>query len=415
MCKHDRGREGPRLGEEPRPATPRKRAAAPMTSAKTAAAPGAAGSRQRGHPGLLQRLRTRIAREGPLTIAEYMQACLADPSDGYWQKPASIGAAGDFITAPEISQIFGELIGLWCVVAWQGLGCPPCVRFVELGPGRATLLSDALRAARTVPAFLAAASVHLIEVSAPLRAVQQRVLTAADARPGETTAYAGTHPALTWHATIADLPPGPAIVVANEYLDALPIRQLIFSGHGWRERVVVADTEGGLRFALGASADAEHRLTPTPPPGTVCELRPGEEALFAALARRAAPLVALCLDYGPAEEAFGDTLQGVAAHTYSDPLAAPGAADLTAHVQFAAVRRKARAAGFAVDGPIPQAEFLGRLGITERAARLMAANPQRAAEIEAGVARLMSPTGMGGLIKVLAVRSAHLPPLPAFG
>ncbi len=409
MCKHDPRRDGSRAEPSPLPGAQPPQARIPF---RPLTEPGAAtGS------GLLQRLRARIACKGPLTIADYMQACLADPSGGYWQKPTSIGAAGDFITAPEISQIFGELIGLWCVLAWQGLGRPACVRFVELGPGRATLMRDALRAARTMPAFLAAASVHLIEASAPLRAMQQRVLISSSPTAAEhgATACTGALPAITWHAEIADVPPGPAIVVANEFLDALPIRQLVFSGHDWRERVVAADAGGALLFAPGAPADAGHLAKQAPLPGTICELRPGEEALFAALARRGAPLVALCLDYGPAEEAFGDTLQGVAAHSYCDPLAAPGATDLTAHVQFAALRRKACAAGFAADGPIPQAEFLGRLGIAERAARLMAANPQRAAEIEAGVARLMSPTGMGGLIKALAVRSAHLPPLPAFG
>jgi len=370
--------------------------------------------------GLLAALCARIARAGPLTVAAYMQACLADADGGYWQKRASIGATGDFITAPEISQIFGELIGLWCAVVWRDLGRPACVRLVELGPGRATLMRDALRAARAAPNFLAAASVHLIEASRPLRALQRRTLAAAAppaaaAVPRAAGARTGAFPAIAWHATIAGVPPGPAIIIANEFLDALPIRQLVFADGEWRERVVVADAAGGLRFALGARADAGPRAMQPPGPGTICELRPGEEVLLAALARRRAPLVALFLDYGPAADAFGDTLQGVLAHAYVDPFAAPGAADLTAHVQFAPLCRKVRAAGLATDGPIPQAEFLGRLGIAERAARLMAANPRRAAEIEAGAVRLMSPTGMGGLVKALAVRSPHLPQPPAFG
>jgi NADH dehydrogenase [ubiquinone] 1 alpha subcomplex assembly factor 7 len=368
---------------------------------------------------LLRSLTRRIARDGPLTVAQYMEACLADPSYGYWQKAASIGAAGDFTTAPEISQIFGELIGLWCAVVWQGLGRPPCLRLVELGPGRGTSMRDALRAARTAPAFLDAASVHLIEASAPLRDVQRRTLLppAQEGSRGNhpSPARAKAHaPAIVWHDTVAGVPPGPAIVIGNEFLDALPIRQLVFSRRGWHERVVAGDGRGGLRFAVGAKVAVGGSARETPQPGTILEVRDGEDALLEALARRFSPLVALFIDYGPEQEAFGDTLQAASRHAYVDPLQNPGAADLTAHVQFAALRRKACAAGLAADGPIPQAQFLGRLGIAERAARLMAANPQRAGEIESGVGRLLSPTGMGGLVKAMAVRSRHLPPPVAF-
>jgi SAM-dependent MidA family methyltransferase len=367
---------------------------------------------------LSARLLARIDRDGPIRIDAFMAACLDDARHGYWQRGGGIGAGGDFITAPEVSQIFGELIGLWCVVVWQSLGRPDGVHLIELGPGRGSLMVDALRAAGTVAGFLEAASVHLIEASAPLREVQRRALLPARRRAGSRA------PSMTWHASLADVPQGPAIAIANEFLDALPIRQLIFTGQGWHERVVAREGEG-LKFALGAPVEARPParnpllgplLGPPqgPPQGTVWEVREADAALVAELARRTGPLVALFIDYGPAEDAFGDTLQAVRRHAYVDPLAAPGASDLSAHVQFAGLARSAAAAGLAAAGPLPQAAFLGRLGIGERAARLMAANPERAGELAAGVERLMSPTGMGGLFKAMALRSPHLPPPAAF-
>jgi SAM-dependent MidA family methyltransferase len=274
------------------------------------------------------------------------------------------------------------------------------VRLVELGPGRGTLMKDALRAARVMPGFLSAVSVHLVEMSAPLRRLQREELSGG-AAPVE------------WHDGVRDVPGGPAIVLANEFLDALPVRQLVRDGETWRERVVAIGDDGALQFAAG---DVAGFSSPVPAAqGAIAELRPGEEELLAALAAREAPLVALLIDYGPAEAALGETLQAVRGHAYADPLGSPGEADLTAHVQFAALVRKARAAGLAADGPITQAELLGRLGIVERTARLMAANPAKAAEIEAATRRLMSPGGMGQLFKALAVRSPGLPVPPPFG
>jgi NADH dehydrogenase [ubiquinone] 1 alpha subcomplex assembly factor 7 len=356
---------------------------------------------------LLLKLRERIRRDGPLSVSEYMQACISDPEHGYWRRRDTIGAAGDFVTAPEISQIFGELIGLWSAVTWQQLGSPKPLHLVELGPGRGTLMRDALRTARRVPGFVEAVTVHLMEISQSLRAMQQATLaSAADQSP------------ISWHQDIAGVPEGPAIIVANEFLDALPIRQLVHADGAWHERVVQLDAQGGLAFAAGARVDtADLAVASSPaesPPGTIVELRPEEEHLLAQLATRSQPFVALFIDYGPATATLGDTLQAVRRHQYADPLADPGAADLTAHVLFTGLASKARAAGLAADGPITQGEFLGRLGIAERAARLMEANPGKAAEIEAGVQRLMAPTGMGQLFKVLAVRSRTLPPPPPF-
>lgn len=329
-----------------------------------------------------------------------MQTCLADPQDGYWQRGGTIGAGGDFITAPEISQVFGELVGLWSAVVWQGMGRPSPLRLVEIGPGRGTLMRDALRAAQAVPQFFDAVAVHLVEASEPLRALQEQAL-------------APHRNALTWHCTLSDVPPGAAIVIANEFLDALPIRQLVRGGDGWHERVVDLAPEGGLRFVAGLRVEFQGSMEAEL--GTIVELRAGEDDLLAALAARTNPHIALFIDYGPADLSFGDTLQAVRRHIYADPLAEPGMADLTAHVQFAALSQKARAAGLTAHGPITQAEFLGRLGIVERAQRLMSANTGRAGQIEAAVQRLISPGGMGGLFKVMAVGSPHLPPPPPFG
>ena len=209
------------------------------------------------------------------------------------------------------------------------------------------------------------------------------------------------------------MPPGPAIIIANEFLDALPIRQLVFNNGVWRERVVGLDGAGALRFETAGPAAFQGETAPAE--GAIAELRAGEDATLAAIAARAAPLVALFIDYGPAQAIYGDTLQAVQRHGFVDPLADPGRADLTAHVRFGELARKARAAGLAADGPLAQAEFLGRLGAAERAARLMAANPHQAGEIEAGVQRLLSPGGMGQLFKAMAVRSAALPPPVPFG
>jgi NADH dehydrogenase [ubiquinone] 1 alpha subcomplex assembly factor 7 len=368
---------------------------------------------------LLEALREAIRRDGPMPVDRYMQLCLGDPEHGYWRRGGSIGAAGDFITAPEISQVFGELIGLWCAVVWQGMGRPDPLRLVELGPGRGTLMRDGLRAAERMPGFLDAASIHLVEVSGPLHAIQRQTLASSPRKRASMEADGVSSTQIghdvTWHDTLADVPEGPAIVVGNEFLDALPIRQLVFDAGNWRERVVTLDAQGALQFGIGNRADGvDDEAGPPPESGAVLELRPGEDELLALLTRRQAVLTALFIDYGPAGPAYGDTLQAVHRHVSVDALSAPGRADLTAHVRFAALARRARKTGLPADGPIAQAEFLGALGIAERTARLMAANPGRAGEIETATQRLVSPTGMGSLFKVLALRSPHLPPPPPF-
>lgn len=348
---------------------------------------------------LLNMLRERIAQHGPLPVDEYMRVCLEDPRHGYWQRATTIGAGGDFVTAPEISQVFGELIGLWSAVVWQRMGRPSPLRLVELGPGRGTLMRDAWRAARAMPQFLDAATIHLIEVSASLREMQEQTLSGSNR--------------VTWHRALDQVPPGAAIMIANEFLDALPIRQLVYHGDAWHERVIDVDPDSSLRFVAGPRVD--FRNAAAPGNGAIVELRAGEDEVLRALAVRTEPCIALFIDYGPAEPSIGDTLQAVRRHAYADPLLEPGAADLTAHVQFAALAEKARAVGLATHGPITQAEFFGRLGIVERTQQLMAANPGRAGEIETAVQRLISPGGMGGLFKVMAIASPHLPPPPPFG
>ncbi len=355
---------------------------------------------------LAAELAALIAAEGPLSVGRYMALCLGHPRHGYYMTRDPLGARGDFITAPEISQMFGELIGLWAVATWQQMGAPSEFQLVELGPGRGTLMADALRAAHLVPAFGAAARLHLVEMSPVLRA-----------RQGET--LAGHDPA--WHDTLDAVPPGPALVIANEFFDALPIDQFVRAADGWHERQVGLDAHGRLVFGLdphplpGVAALAAH--LPPAAPGAILE-QLDNRALHSLGARIAAQGgAALVIDYGHAASGFGDTLQAMKDHRFVDPLDTPGAADLTAHVDFAALARSARAAGARAFGPLTQGEFLSRLGLSARAARLQqAADADQRAAIDAAAARLAG-TGegqMGALFKVLALGDARLGPPPGF-
>jgi SAM-dependent MidA family methyltransferase len=350
---------------------------------------------------LAQKLAQRIARDGPIGVDEYIDACLHDPEHGYYRRQLAIGSGGDFVTAPEISQVFGELIGLWCVVVWQQMGSPARLRLIELGPGRGTLMRDALRAVRLVPALKAALAVTLVESNEVLEQVQRGTLT------DESVP-------ITWARAI---PAGdtPAIIIANEFVDTLPAPQWVFRAGTWRTRCVGVDATGQLAFIDGAPA-ARAALPPgLPLPAEADIYQPPAAALAelaAALARVGHPYAGLLIDYGYDRPAFGDTLQAVAAHRYTDPLAAPGEADLSTQVDFAGLSTALRAAGVAVDGPVSQGELLGRLGIIERASRLMAENPAKAGEIEAAIARLIAPWGMGTRFRVLGFRNHTLPLLP---
>ncbi len=352
---------------------------------------------------LAQKLQQRIRRDGPISVRQYMEACLNDPEHGYYRTRAAIGRDGDFITAPEISQVFGELIGLWAAVVWQQMGRPAAFNLAELGPGRGTLMVDALRAARIVPGFIEAASLIFVEPNPVLVAQQQQ-------RLGDAAARA------KWYADASEIQPAPTILIANEILDVVPVTQLVRSDDGWHALGVGLDADGGLVFERAAASRASAPATPPDPskPGDVVEQR-DYAAIVPALQRLSgSPIAALFVDYGYSGPAVGDTLQAVREHRYEHPLTSPGEADLTAHVDFAQFAAAAEAVGLTSDGPVSQAEFLGRLGIVERASRLMADNPAKAGTIEAGVARLIAPGGMGLRFKALGVRTPSLPPLPGF-
>nr|WP_040620104.1 class I SAM-dependent methyltransferase [Rhodovulum sp. PH10] len=351
-------------------------------------------------------LRERIRAHGPIPVADYMAACLGDPTHGYYTTRDPFGAKGDFTTAPEISQIFGELIGLWTVAVWQQMGMPVPVRLVELGPGRGTMMSDILRATKVVPAFSEVATVHLVETS-PLLQERQRETLAAASVP------------ISWHADLDDVPNGATIVLANEFVDAQPVHQAVKRADGWHARLVGLDAGENLAFTLAPAADpAIAQSIPEnlrdAPEGVLYEWR--DEAPTKMLADRAARTgAALVIDYGHAEPGLGETLQALRAHAFVDPLETPGEADLTAHVDFSALARIAADVGARVDGPITQGDFLRRLGIDRRADRLKAANPEKAETIAAACARLTSPqkTGMGGLFRVIGFAAPSLGPLPA--
>jgi len=352
---------------------------------------------------LARALAARISRDGPISVRAYMDACLNDPEHGYYRTRRAIGAEEDFVTAPEISQVFGELIGLWAVVVWQQMGSPPRVRLVEVGPGRGTLIGDALRAARKVPAFLNAVEVVLVEPNNALQAVQREAIAAQSVSARWVTDFAA----------LEDLAGTATIVIANEVLDVLPITQLQRTDAGWVERGVGVNDAGRLVFGIAAHSVAAPQVGADARLGDIIEQRSTAE-ITDKLRRlaEAGPLAALFIDYGYEAPAIGDTLQAVREQRYEDPLASPGAADLTAHVDFTAFAADARAKGLSVDGPVPQAAFLGALGIVERTSRLMAVNPAAAPALEAATARLTAPTGMGTLFKAIGVRSGPVPPLP---
>ncbi|WP_417722827.1 class I SAM-dependent methyltransferase [Salipiger sp.] len=342
-------------------------------------------------------LRARIAAEGPMTLAEYMAICLLHPVHGYYTTRDPFGRAGDFTTAPEISQMFGELLGLSLAQGWLDQGAPERIVLAELGPGRGTLMDDALRAMRGVPGLIDAVELHLVEASPVLRAEQESRL--------------GTF-APRWHNGVDTLPEAPLFLIANEFFDALPIRQFIRDGDGWRERVVgLAD--GALAFGLtdrAAQGALEHRLADTAD-GDLVETCAAAQAITADIGRRIAEHggAALIVDYG-SWGSLGDTFQALRAHQKADPLIGPGYADLTAHVDFAALVRDAPCAR---SGPVPQGVFLERLGITARAQSL--ARGLGGAALDSHVAahrRLTHPDEMGSLFKVIGLYPEHAAPPP---
>ena len=357
---------------------------------------------------LKRRLEAEIAAGGPITIEAFMNACLHDPADGYYAvragERAILGAEGDFITAPLVSQMFGELIGVWAVQVWRLMGLPTPVRLVEIGPGDGTLMSDMLRAAsRAAPQFLAAAEVWLVETSAPLRQAQAQRLAASNPR---------------WCERLDEVPAGaPVIIVANELLDCLPARQFVRDERGWAERRVGLHADGGLTFGL---VPAPRGFEPPvaladSPVGTPIEVSPAQERLGAEVGARIARDggAALFIDYGRASPEPGDTLQALRRHVKVAVLDTAGEADLTVHADFPAFAAAARAAGVQTTPIRSQTEFLGALGIRARAAALVAAQPEKAALVERQLARLTAPDQMGALFKAVCVHSPGLP-IPGF-
>jgi NADH dehydrogenase [ubiquinone] 1 alpha subcomplex assembly factor 7 len=357
---------------------------------------------------LEREIRRRIRIAGPMPIAEYMRLCLTDPQYGYYMNRDPLGARGDFITAPEISQMFGELIGAWLASVWQQLGAPENVRLIELGPGRASMLLDALRAARTVPGFQAALVLHLVEISPALRKVQEQRLQSLGL-------------SVQWHSALEEVPTGPCLIVANEFIDALPVHQAVKQADGWHERVVAIAPDDTLAVAIAHDplphfeATLPHGLRLSPD-GSIYEWR--EDAAALEIGRRVRhDGAALIVDYGHAWYGLGETFQAVSGHEFADPLRSPGEADLTAHVDFAALAQSAESIGARVHGPVAQRDWLRRLGIDQRSTALKAHAPYgKSIEIDQALSRLTASgaKGMGELCKAIAIADPKLDQLPGF-
>jgi NADH dehydrogenase [ubiquinone] 1 alpha subcomplex assembly factor 7 len=345
---------------------------------------------------LKSRIADAIHSNGPMPVSLYMLMCLHDPRDGYYATRPGFNA--DFTTAPETSQVFGELLGLWAAHEWMRLGSPRKIWLIELGPGRATMMSDMLRAADSVKGFAEAAEIALVEASPALRHAQRERLEPRSIRTFDE---------------LEDVPPGPAIIVANEFLDCMSVRQFVREGNSWRERQVGLAPGDRLQFGVGPHADLPANVIPV---GDSIEVAPALETLIDGVARRFRrdPGRALFIDYGPSDRSPGDTLRAFRAGQQVDPLADPGVADLTADVDFPRLRQIAESEGLMVHGPIQQGYFLTRLGALERARSLGRANPARAEEIAAAVQKLIAPEQMGARFKAVCLSPHGVEPPPGF-
>lgn len=359
---------------------------------------------------LEEKLAFQIARQGPLSLAAYMHACLADPQFGYYSKRQGIGESADFITAPEISQMFGELIGGWCVAAWQQLGRPDPFCLAEFGPGRGTLMADLLRAAKKAEGFTKAAHLVLVETSPLMREHQKAALQK----------WKNALGGFEWADHISALPGMPLVAVANEFLDALPFRQYIKAENGWREAGIAANDAGKLiRVTLPCLADPA--ILPDgaddQAPGAVFEHAPAREAVVEEVATRLMDHegAALFIDYGHTASGFGDTFQAMRHHGYTGPLAEPGAHDVTSHVDFARLVAAANRTGLPPAALASQSDFLIELGLLERAGALGHGKSAAVQEtLRRQVERLAGADQMGGLFKVLRITNPVLA-LPGHG
>jgi NADH dehydrogenase [ubiquinone] 1 alpha subcomplex assembly factor 7 len=346
---------------------------------------------------LMADIKKLIKTTGPMPVWRYMELCLTHPKHGYYVLRDPLGREGDFITAPEVSQMFGELLGLWAASVWKALGSPAKLHLIELGPGRGTMMADALRALRVLPLLYQAITVHMVEINPVLQNKQRATLSAVRN--------------IQWHTSIDDVPPGPTIILANEYFDVLPIHQAVKRQTGWHERVVEIDDDGKLAF--GTAAEPMPRFEVLLPPlvreapiGAVFEWRPDAEMMKIASRVRDQGGAALIIDYGHLRSDAGDTFQAIARHSFADPLKDPGLADLTAHVDFQALASAAEDVGARVHGPVPQGDFLKHLGIETRAVTLMAKASHEVSEgISEALKRLIGggQSGMGSLFKVIGI------------
>ncbi len=357
---------------------------------------------------LCDKIKAIIRTNGPISITDYFSLCLADSEHGYYQTREPFGRSGDFITAPEVSQLFGEMIGVFMVHAWENHGAPLPVRLAEIGPGRGTMMADMLRViARLAPPLYEAMTVHLIETSERLRGVQKETLASHADR-------------ISWHGGFDELPNGFLLLAANELFDAIPIRQFVKTAHGFRERLVGLDADDELTFAAGVAGIDPELLPPpanTQPLGTIYEVSPARDAVMTALGLRIAASggTALIIDYGHFASGYGDTLQAVYRHEFDPPLAHPGEADLTSHVDFGQLAVAAHAAGLHVNGLSYQGDFLLALGLAERASGLGRDKHERTQESIRSAADRLAGSGqgkMGELFKVLAVSSPAIDIIP---
>lgn len=344
-----------------------------------------------------ERLKRLIAATGPISVSDYMAACLFDEEAGYYTTREPFGAGGDFTTAPEISQMFGEMVAIWAYSAWKAAEKPVPVTLAEIGPGRGTLMVDMLRTLdRLDPAFIVLARIALIETSPRLTELQQeRLSRSGRAKP-------------RWFTELSQAPDSALLMVANELFDAVPMRQFVRTAAGWRERMVGLDETGRLCFAAGAGGIDRALLPPgadAAPEGAIAEIAPAREALMAEIAMRLRDHggAGLFIDYGHAAPGLGDTLQAVRSHAYDDPLAHPGEADLTSHVDFAALARVAQENGLQAR-VTTQGAFLTAMGLLQRAGALGAGRDEAMQErLRGEVERLAGPDDMGTLFKVLIV------------
>ncbi|MCA3634464.1 MAG: SAM-dependent methyltransferase [Hyphomicrobiales bacterium] len=352
---------------------------------------------------LAQEMAAIIAAEGPLSLDRFMALALGHPRHGYYMTRDPFGAGGDFITAPEISQIFGELLGLALAITWQNMGAPEGVVVAELGPGRGTLMSDALRAARAIPAFAETLEPHFVEISPVLMRAQAARL-AQDGRDAN------------WHANIDSLPEDrPLLILANEFFDALPVRQFQRAGNHWHERLVGLDPAGGL--AVGLAQEPAANIPFAAPEGAIFETSPLSLDIMRRLGERIARQggAMIAIDYGHAKSGFGDTLQAVKAHRFVPVLTDPGEVDITAHVDFAMLAIAAQRGGALAHPLLTQASLLERLGIHHRA-EILKRKAENPAEIDRAVARLAGTddAAMGLLFKAIAITAPGMAPPPGF-